>query len=130
MNDVVEKIKEKLTQIEKTHNVHILYACESGSRAWGFASADSDYDVRFVFIRPLEEYLKINEQADYIDSELNEIFDINGWDLKKFFKNIYKSNPVLFEWINSPIVYRTSSEWEKIKSVVFDYAQEKALIFH
>lgn len=87
-NEIVRKIKEKLAQIEKRENVRILFACESGSRAWGFASRDSDYDVRFVFVRPMEDYLKINEPADFLNSELNEIYDINGWDLKKFFRQL------------------------------------------
>ena len=100
-NEIALSIKEKLFQIEQHENIRILYACESGSRAWGFASFNSDYDVRFIFVRPVEDYLRVKELPDYIDAELN---DINGWDLKKFFKQLYKSNPVLFEWANSPIV--------------------------
>ena len=103
-NEISLSIKEKLTQIEQRENIRILYACESGSRDWGFASFNSDYDVRFIFVRPVEDYLRVEELPDYIDAELNEVYDINGWDLKKFFKQLYKSNPVLFEWANSPIV--------------------------
>ena len=84
-NEITLSIKEKLTQIEQRKNIRILYACESGSRDWGFASPDSDYDVRFVFIRPVEDYLRVKELPDYIDAELNDVYDINGWDLKKFF---------------------------------------------
>ena len=107
-----------------------MYACESGSRDWGFASPDSDYDVRFVFVRPSEDYLRVKELPDYIDAELNKVYDINGWDLKKFFKQLYKSNPVIFEWADSPIVYRTSEEWEKVKTVMKDYVKLKAMIYH
>ena len=103
-NEITLSIKEKLTQIEQRKNIRILYACESGSRAWGFASFNSDYDVRFIFVRPVEDYLRVEELPDYIDAELNELYDINGWDLKKFCKQLYKSNPVIFEWANSPIV--------------------------
>ena len=103
-NEITLSIKEKLFQIEQRENIRILYACESGSRAWGFASPDSDYDVRFVFVRPIEDYLRVEELPDYINAELNEVYDINGWDLKKFFKQLYKSNPVIFEWADSPIV--------------------------
>ena len=112
-NKITQSIKEKLSQIEERENIRIIYACESGSRAWGFASPDSDYDVRFIFVRPVQDYLKVNELPDFIDAELNEVYDINGWDLKKFFKQLYKSNPVIFEWAGSPIVYKTTPDWKK-----------------
>ena len=129
-NEIASAIKAKLTQIEQRENIRILYACESGSRAWGFASPDSDYDVRFVFVRPIEDYLRVKELPDYIDAELNEVYDINGWDLKKFFKQLYKSNPVIFEWADSPIVYRTSEEWGRIKTNMQDFVLQVAMIHH
>ena len=129
-NEITQEIKEKLSRIEQRENIRILYACESGSRAWGFASPDSDYDVRFIFIRPAEDYLRVKELPDFIDAELNEIYDINGWDLKKFFKQLYKSNPVLFEWANSPIVYKTTPEWESVKSVMKDFVCLKRMVNH
>lgn len=129
-NEITQAIKEKLSQIEKRENIRIIYACESGSRAWGFASPDSDYDVRFIFIRPVQDYLRVKELPDFIDAELNEVYDINGWDLKKFFKQLYKSNPVLFEWANSPIVYQTSKDWEKVKAVMKDYVCKRSMIHH
>ena len=79
--DIAQSIKEKLSQIEERENIRIIYACESGSRAWGFASPDSDYDVRFIFVRPFQDYLRVKEVPDFIEAELNEIYDINGWDL-------------------------------------------------
>ena len=129
-NEITQAIKEKLTQIEQRENIRILYACESGSRAWGFASPDSDYDVRFIFVRPVEDYLRVKELPDFIDAELNEVYDINGWDLKKFFKQLYKSNPVIFEWADSPTVYRTSEEWEKVKANMQDFVLHVAMIHH
>ena len=129
-NEIVQEIKAKLSQIEQHENIHILYACESGSRAWGFASPDSDYDVRFIFVRPVEEYLRVKELPDFIDAELNEVYDINGWDLKKFFKQLYKSNPVLFEWADSPIVYKTTPEWESVKTVMQDFVCLKRMVHH
>ncbi len=129
-NEITLSIKEKLSQIEQRENIRILYACESGSRAWGFASPDSDYDVRFIFVRPVEDYLRVKELPDYIDAELNEVYDINGWDLKKFFKQLYKSNPVIFEWADSPIVYRTTSEWEHVKANMQDFVLQVAMIHH
>lgn len=78
MNDI---IAEKLLTIEKEKNVRILYACESGSRAWGFASPDSDYDVRFIYARPADNYLSIEERKDVIELPVNEVLDISGWDI-------------------------------------------------
>lgn len=129
-NEIVQLIKEKLSHIEERENIRIIYACESGSRAWGFASPDSDYDVRFIFVRPVHDYLRVKELPDFIDAELNEVYDINGWDLKKFCKHLYKSNPVLFEWADSPIVYKTCEDWEKVKAVMKDYICQRSMIHH
>ena len=129
-NDITQEIKAKLYKIEHQENIRILYACESGSRAWGFASPDSDYDVRFIFVRPIEDYFRVKELPDFIDAELNEMYDINGWDLKKFFKQLYKSNPVIFEWANSPIVYIETLEWKRIKSVMKDYFLQVEMLHH
>lgn len=98
-------IAEQLSMIEKTHSVKIIYACESGSRAWGFASPDSDYDVRFIYTRPLNEYLSIAEKKDTIELPVNEVLDIGGWDLRKVLQLFLKSNPPLYEWLQSPIHY-------------------------
>ncbi|MDP5274112.1 nucleotidyltransferase domain-containing protein [Chengkuizengella axinellae] len=99
------KIVEELKKIEKEHLVKILYACESGSRAWGFPSQDSDYDVRFIYIHPTEWYLSIKEERDVIELPINDLLDINGWDLRKALKLFKKSNPPLLEWLQSDIVY-------------------------
>lgn len=128
--EITLSIKEKLSQIEARENIRIIYACESGSRAWGFASADSDYDVRFIFVRPVQDYLRVKELPDFIDAELNDVYDINGWDLKKFCKQLYKSNPVIFEWAGSPIVYRNTSEWEKVSEVMKDFIQDEKMLHH
>lgn len=98
-------IQDKLKHIEQEHKVKILYACESGSRAWGFPSPDSDYDVRFVYAKSMDSYLSIRNEKDFMDFPLDEELDINGWDLKKTLELIYKSNSVPFEWLQSPIVY-------------------------
>lgn len=102
---MLDIILNKLDDIERKENVKIIYAVESGSRAWGFDSQDSDYDVRFIYVRPLNDYLSLEDIKDTIDYELNDVFDINGWDLKKALKLLYKSNPTLYEWKASPIVY-------------------------
>ena len=100
-----ELIVNELKKIEAEYNVKILLAVESGSRAWGFASPDSDYDVRFIYIRPKEDYLRLEDVRDVIELPINDDLDINGWDLQKALRLLYRSNPTLFEWFSSPIVY-------------------------
>ncbi|RPD40563.1 nucleotidyltransferase domain-containing protein [Chitinophaga barathri] len=99
-------IQEKLKQIEAEHDVHILYACESGSRAWGFASTDSDFDVRFIYAGKQPDYLSIRDRRDVIELPVNEVLDISGWDLRKALQLFHKSNVPLYEWLQSPIVYQ------------------------
>ena len=98
-------ISSRLTEIESENKIKIVYACESGSRAWGFPSANSDFDVRFIYIRPVEWYLSIDEKRDVIEHPINEQLDINGWDLKKALQLLRKTNPPLLEWLGSPIIY-------------------------
>ena len=99
-------IQEKLHEIEKRENCRILLAVESGSRAWGFASPDSDYDVRFIYVRDKESYLKLNRPRDVIELPINDVLDINGWDVEKALKLLHKSNPTVFEWFSSPVIYK------------------------
>jgi predicted nucleotidyltransferase len=94
MKDV---ILDKLNDIEKENNIRILYAIESGSRGWGFASKDSDYDVRFIYVRPEEWYLSIDDRKDFIEYPINDLLDINGCDIKKALLQYKKSNPALLE---------------------------------
>lgn len=130
MTDITEKIKAKLDEIERTENIRILYACESGSRAWGFASPDSDYDVRFVYVRPAEFYLKLENTKDTLECELNEIYDITGWDIKKLLCLLNKSNPSIFEWAVSPVVYKTTAEWESVSKIFASHFSEKKALYH
>lgn len=99
-------IREKLKQIELDLDVRILYACESGSRAWGFASPDSDFDVRFIYAAPMDHYLSINDRRDVIELPVNEVLDISGWDLRKALQLFHKSNAPLYEWLQSPVHYQ------------------------
>jgi len=94
-----EKIKLELERIEKENDVKILFAVESGSRAWGFPSKDSDYDVRFVYMHPVEWYLSIHDKRDVIEYPISDALDISGWDIKKALQLFAKSNPALLEWI-------------------------------
>ncbi len=102
----IDTITTRLEEIETSQNVAILYACESGSRAWGFPSANSDYDVRFLYLRPVEWYLSIEDKRDVIEYSIDDRLDITGWDLRKALQLLRKSNPPLLEWLGSPIVYR------------------------
>jgi len=128
--DIEDLVSSKLDEIEKKENIRILHAVESGSRAWGFASPDSDYDVRFIYVRPKEDYLKLESIKDTIDWELDETLDINGWDIKKVLQHFYKSNATVFEWANSPIVYRTTDEWKRIYEVGKTYFSCKSAMYH
>ncbi|KAA3615175.1 MAG: nucleotidyltransferase domain-containing protein [Planctomycetota bacterium] len=110
--EMEQRIQASLSEIEATEGVKILFACESGSRAWGFASQDSDYDVRFLYLHPPEWYLSINLEAkrDVIERPIVDELDVNGWDLRKALKLFRKSNPPLLEWLGSPIVYREPAQ--------------------
>lgn len=128
--DMILKIQEKLNEIEVKENVKILLAIESGSRAWGFASPDSDYDVRFIYVRPMEDYLRLDEIKDVIEWQLDEVLDINGWDLKKALIQFRKGNATLFEWSNSPVVYKKLPEWDNIYETAKSYFSAKAALYH
>lgn len=127
MNEIIQ---QKLNEIEDREGVRILHCVESGSRAWGFASPDSDYDVRFIYVRPLEDYLRLEKTRDVIEWQLDETLDINGWDLQKALRLLHKSNPTLFEWNSSPIVYRTTDAWKRISGEIDGYFLEKSGLYH
>lgn len=105
MTVMKKNIQNKLKQIELEKGVEILYAVESGSRAWGFASPDSDYDIRFIYKHDLDYYLSLWEQTDVIEFMTEDDLDGSGWDLRKTVKLLAKSNAPLLEWIYSPVVY-------------------------
>ena len=130
MRDIQKEIRENLDAIEQKYHVKILLAVESGSRAWGFASPDSDYDVRFIYVHARKEYLRIDTMKDVIEWQLDEVLDINGWDLKKALLAFAKGNPNVMEWANSPIIYREAPEWETLKETAFRYFSEKSALCH
>ena len=123
-------IKTKLKEIEEKEKIKILHCVESGSRAWGFASPDSDYDVRFIYARPKDYYLRLDKIRDVIECQLDDTLDINGWDISKALSLLHKSNPTLFEWNSSPIVYKTTDEWKKVSDVINDYFVTKSGLYH
>lgn len=127
---IQELVTLKLKEIEKQEHVTILHAVESGSRAWGFASPDSDYDVRFIYRRGQNYYLGLQPKQDFIDWALDETLDINGWDLSKTLQHFHKSNATLFEWANSPVVYHTTPEWAQIYDTAQKYFSCKSAMYH
>ena len=104
--DMLQLIQAKLSELEQEYSVRVLYAIESGSRAWGFASADSDYDVRFIYAHEEDHYLRVDSSRDVIELPIEGDLDINGWDIFKACSLLRKSNPPLMEWLGSPIIYR------------------------
>lgn len=125
-----ETILSKLDEIENRENVKILLAVESGSRAWGFASPDSDYDVRFIYVRPNEDYLRLEKTRDVIELPIEGELDINGWDLDKTLRLLRASNPTLFEWFSSPIVYRETAFAQEFRSIMQRYFSSKRGLSH
>lgn len=115
------RIQNKLLELEKKHQIKIIYACETGSRAWGFPSPDSDYDVRIIYKHDIDWYLSLSDKKDTIEfmSEDGEL-DITGWDIKKCLKLMWKSNGTLMERLQSPIVYRQENS---VPTALKEYAE-------
>lgn len=107
--DMRSAIAERLDAIEAEQGVRILFAVESGSRAWGFPSPDSDFDVRFVYAHPRDWYLSVDSRRDVIERPIDGDLDIAGWDVRKALQLAIKPNPVLLEWLRSPILYRADA---------------------
>ena len=101
-NEVFQRVRQALAQVEAERNVRVLFACESGSRAWGFASRDSDYDVRFLYVHRRDWYLSVEDRRDVIEQPIADDLDVSGWELRKALRLLRKSNPPLLEWLKSP----------------------------
>ncbi|GKW40638.1 MULTISPECIES: nucleotidyltransferase domain-containing protein [Pectobacterium] len=100
------RIKLVLQDVEERYQVKVLYACESGSRGWGFASPDSDYDVRFLYVHRPEWYLRVEAQRDVIELPIDDELDVCGWEWRKALCLLKRANPTLIEWLDSPVVYQ------------------------
>ncbi|HAW2788323.1 TPA: nucleotidyltransferase domain-containing protein [Escherichia coli] len=105
-----ERVSQQLKEIERRYGVKVLYACESGSRGWGFASPDSDYDVRFLYVHPLEWYLRVEPPRDVIELPIDDELDVSGWEWRKALGLLKGANPTLIEWLDSPVVYQQDEE--------------------
>jgi predicted nucleotidyltransferase len=112
---IFTEIQKRLLNAEVEHGVSVIFAIESGSRAWGFGSPNSDYDARFIYVNSIGWYLSINSDRhrDVIEYPIVDEVDINGWDLKKALKLYWKSNPGIVEWIQSPIEYKNDGHLKK-----------------
>ena len=126
-----KRIIQELENIESDKDVQILYACESGSRAWGFASKDSDFDVRFIYLHPINWYLSISDKRDVIERNIDDCLDISGWEFRKALQLFRKSNPVLLEWLQSPIVYMEKYiAANKLRDLMSVYFSPKSCLYH
>jgi predicted nucleotidyltransferase len=127
------EVREKLAAIEEREQCIICLAVESGSRAWGFASPDSDYDVRFIYVRPSSWYLSVyvEDKRDIIEEPISDVLDVMGWDLRKALRLLKKSNPPLLEWLQCPIVYTEHQDIaSELRSLVPEFYSPKATFHH
>lgn len=130
---IQEEIRGRLRRAEREHEVKVLLAVESGSRAWGFASPNSDYDARFIYVNRPEWYLSVGleEQRDVIEYPIVDDMDINGWDLRKALRLFWKSNPGFVEWVQSNIVYEHSGSFhERAKELLTQVYSVESGIYH
>lgn len=124
-------IPDYLENIEKDYNIKILLAVESGSRAWGFESENSDWDVRFIYVHQPEWYFKVEEQRDVIEHMFPNDIDLAGWELRKALQLLRRSNPSLLEWFHSPKVYYVDKDFEKrILAVERDFFNPVKSMYH
>ena len=129
-NEMNILVPEKLQEIEKEYGLKVLWAVESGSRAWGFASPDSDFDVRFIYKRKTEDYLKLDFRRDVFEMPIDDTWDVSGWDLDKTLKLLQKSNPTLYEWFQSPIVYASDGFNERVEPLLKECFSEEKMLYH
>jgi uncharacterized protein len=127
----MKKILAALREIEKKKNIKILYACETGSRAWGFPSPDSDFDIRFIYRHSKDWYLSLGSRKDTVEYPVETDFDITGWDLKKSLMLLKKSNAALIERFQSPIEYFCDDDFKsQFKRLIDVYYSPTAVFYH
>jgi uncharacterized protein len=124
-------IINKLEEIEQQNNIKLLFACESGSRGWGFPSPDSDYDVRFMYVRPVRFYLSVVDRRYDIHFPITDELDVYGWDIRKVLQLVRKSNTTPFEWLQSPVIYKEQEGFkESLFALCQHYFSRRANIHH
>ncbi len=128
---MLANIVKHLEEIERAENVRVLFAAESGSRAWGFSSPNSDWDVRFVYVHPLEWYLTVEAGRDVIEVLTDDGFDASGWDIRKALQLYLKTNPSMLEWFGSPIVYKDDGVLrEALQALLPIYFNKTRALYH
>lgn len=129
--EIKQKIMDKLRETEIRYDVKIILAIESGSRGWGFASNDSDYDCRFIYVHRRDYYISVLEKRDIIEYAVDPVFDINGWDLKKAVQHMMKSNGVMHEWLSSSVIYINKEGLrEDMRNLADKFFNPKAVSYH
>ena len=125
------QIQQEILTLEQANNIKIVYAVESGSRAWGFASTNSDWDVRFIYVHTLDWYLSVEEKKDNIECILPNDIDLAGWELRKALLLFKKSNPPLLEWLRSPVIYKeTGATAAQLRTAAMEYFNPKSCLYH
>jgi uncharacterized protein len=127
------QVRANLAAIEQREGCVVCLAVESGSRAWGFASADSDYDVRFIYVRPWSWYLSVSvdDKRDVIEEPISDVLDVSGWDLRKALRLLRKSNPPLLEWLQCSIIYSEHAEIAtRLRALVPEFYSPRATFHH
>ena len=123
-------VPQKLREIEKEYGIRVLYAVESGSRAWGTNSESSDFDIRFLYIRPREDYLRLVPYRDVLEFGITDGWDMCGWDLSKLLKLLHNANSQIYEWFHSPVVYVNDGLSERIRPLLEEYFAAKAAVHY
>ncbi len=127
---VVAAIDARLKQVEADHGSTVLLAVESGSRAWGFPSPDSDYDCRFIYARRRDDYLALTPPRDVIEFPTDAVLDVNGWDLAKALRLLLKGNAVVIEWLTSPFTYAGTPAFREEAMELAQRAARPAAVAH
>ncbi|TKD71265.1 DNA polymerase beta superfamily protein [Pseudalkalibacillus hwajinpoensis] len=122
-------LNAQIKAIEMKRNIKVLYACDNGSRAFGYETDESDYDIRFIYSHPSDWYLSIYTKSDVLEVKTKNI-EMHGWDIRKALQLLTKSNPSLHEWLASPVVYRCGKEVEIVRELAKRYFSSKTLTFH
>jgi hypothetical protein len=124
------EIVSRLEALEAQHGFRIILAVESGSRAWGFPSPDSDFDVRFIYAKPLDDYLSLQPGRDVCEPAMDGLFDFSGWEIRKALNLLLKCNAIASEWLESPIIYKASDEVPKLRAFAHHMTSIGRLRYH
>ena len=131
MQHTPDGLRELLCKVESEYSLNVIYGLESGSRAWGFESQNSDYDVRFLYVRPVDWYLCIEKRGDVLELGTSHDIDLSGWDLRKALLFLRQSHPVLLEWLRSPVVYVEQPRIvQRMREIGEEFFAPRALVHH